>query len=188
MPTFSQPGFLLTVGVQPENNIFYAIDEFESDDPYKIIKKAQGIQKNYGPEVIKTWWGNPADLMSIVNEKNIKGNPVLISQPIDYDQSDSFQLYTTRLKTSLAESYKTFYLNECVLLRNHILSFVQDKAAKAEQNPAVAITGALIHTLLIIRPWEQSVEATELVPTSHEEYAAYAGKQAMKEIEQELYA
>lgn len=188
LPTFDQPGFLVTIGVHPETNVFYALDEFKNTDPYEIIRKAQAIQKEYGQGVIQNWWGNPKDLMSIVNEINIEGNPVLISQPVDYDAKDSFPLYTARLKTALAESYKTFYLNQCTSLRNHILAFAQDKTAKAESNPAVAITGALIHTLLIMRPWEQSVETTELIPTSYEDFAAYESDRAMKELEQELYA
>lgn len=188
LPTFDKPGFLLTIGVHPETNAFYVIDEFESDDSYAIIRKAQEIQEYYGKGVIQNWWGNPETLMSIVNEVNIKGNPVLISQPIDHDRVDSFPLYTTRLKTALSASYKTLYLGEANRLRNHILAFVQDKTAKAVDNPAVAITGALVHTLLIMRPWEQSVEKTELVPTSFEDFAAYESKKAMEVLEQELYA
>ena len=187
LPTFGQQGFLLTVGVDPEGSVIHSLHEFESDDPYKIIQEAQAIQKQYGHGVIKTWWGDPTTLMSILNEVNIEGNPVLISQPVDFEASDSFPLYVARLKTALVESNKTFYLNRCILLQSHIQSFVQDKMAKAESNPAVALAGAVIHTLLVVRPWEQSVEVTELVPTTHEDYAAYENEQAMKALEQELY-
>jgi len=188
LPTFTQHGFLLTIGVEPDTNNFHVIDEYESEDPYQIIKKAQGIQKDYGPGVIENWWGNPADLMSIVNEVNIEGNPILISQPIDFDMPDSFALYVTRLKTSLAASHKTFFIGDGNILRNHLLSFVEDKTAKPDSYPVVDITGSLIHTLLIMRPWEQSVDTMELIPTTHEDYAEYESEKAIRDLEMEIYA
>ena len=194
LPTMITPGFLLTVGVEHESNIMHCLDEFEKDntggvsgDPYKLIRRAQAIQKEYGPGVIQNWWGNPESLMPLVNEVNIKGNPVLISSPIDDDQKDAFNIFLARLKVALSANYKTFYLNSCNLLKNHIRSFIKDNQAKAVINPAMYITGAIIHTLLMQRPWEQACEVLELLPTTFEETAIYEAEQAEKAVWGEMY-
>ena len=188
LPTFDQDGFLITTGVDHKTNIVHCLEEYESDDPHRIIEVAQRIQKDYGQGVISTWWGNPEKLMSIVNEKNKKDNPVLISAPIDSERPDAFGIYTARLKTALSESCKTFYINGCVLLRNHILSFVQDKTAKQDSNPVINIAGAIVHTLMVTRPWEQAIERKELIPTTQEVHAQYTHEKAIRELEQQVYA
>ena len=187
LPTFEQPGYLITMGVQHSTNIIHCMTELESSDPYEIIRQAQNIQTEYGQGVIKNWWGNPEELMSIVNEINIKGNPVLISQPIDFEIKDSFSIYTARLKTALAASYKTLFLNDCMILRNSIQSFIPDKVAKDKNNPAVNIAGGLVHTLLMTRPWEQAIEVRELIPTRHEDYAEYVSEKAIRDLEAEVF-
>ncbi|MFH2012478.1 MAG: hypothetical protein ABIJ37_07270, partial [Pseudomonadota bacterium] len=148
LPTFDQPGFLLTVGTRHESNIIDCLDEFESHDPYDMIRKAQAIQTAYGEGVIGNWWGNPVELMSIVNDINIVSNPVYIADPIDADQPDAFYLYLSQMRISLSESNQIFRYNDCNLLKNHVRSFSQEKA-KEKDYPAIYITGALIHTLLL---------------------------------------
>ena len=186
LPTFNQPGFLLTVGVRHKSNIIDCLDEYESHDPYAMIRQAQKIQSEYGYGVIANWWGDPSELMSIVLELNTPKNPVFIADPVDADQPDAFYLYLSQLKIVLSESNKTFYINDCNLVRNYIRSFSQEKARIAD-NPAFYITGALIHTLLLTRPWEEAVERIELIPTTTEEYAIYQNEQAEKMIYNNIY-
>jgi len=187
LPTFDFPGFLLTVGVR--YNDFIKIDcleEFESDDPYLLIDKAKSIQKDYGQEVIKNWWGDPVELMSIVGEKN-KKNPIYISSPADYNQSDAFLTYVARLKTALSPSNKSLYIHNCNLLRNHISSFQRNNKIKEHENIALFVTGSLLHTLLLARPWEYALDIIELIPTDFKDYAAYANEQVEKDIMNEIY-
>jgi len=186
LPTFDVPGYLLTVGVDPNTNKIECLDEYESSDPYAMIQKAQDIQTEYGP-VISNWWGNPVSLMPLVNEINIEGNPVFISAPVDSNQPDVFHIYLARLKVALSKQLKALQIEDCDILRNHISSFVQDKQAKESNHPALYITGAIIHTLLMTRPWEQAVEKLKLIPTTTEEYASYENEQAEKAIFAEIY-
>ena len=186
LPTFEHQGFLLVIGVERKENIMQCLDEFQSEDEYELIERAQEIQDEYGQGVIKNWWGDPTELMSLVNEKNIEGNPVMISSPIDADQTDCFQLYTARVRQSLSPKNKVLFLNNCNLMMNHILSFVKEKTAK-NHNPAMYVAGSLVHTLLTVRPWEQAFEKFELIPSTTEDYAVYAQTKAMRDIEAELY-
>jgi len=190
LPTFSHKGYLLTVGVKYDDTItFDCIDEFETDDAYELVAKAKEIQKEYGEGIITNWWGDPLQLMSIVNELNIedtKQEPVRISSPIDYNQTDNFEIYTARIKVALNKTHKTLYLGETNLVRNYIMSFIEEKGAKQDSNPSIYVLGSVVHTLLIMRPWEQAVEVTDLVPTTFEDIARYEHDQAMKHIQNNL--
>lgn len=186
LPTFEHQGFLLTIGTSHKDNIMHCLNEFQSEDEYELIERAQEIQAEYGKGVIQNWWGDPTDLMSLVNEKNIEGNPVMISSPIDADQTDCFQLYTARVRQSLSPKNKVLFLNDCNLILNHILAFVKEKTAK-NHNPAIYVVGSLVHTLLTVRPWEQAFDSIELIPSTGEDYAEYAHNKAMHDIESELY-
>ena len=189
LPTFEQPGYLVTIGVEYGDKIkFYCLDEFESDDAFELIKKAQGIQQDYGEDVISHWWGNPLDLMSIVNEINIRDekNPIRISDPIDANRTDNFEIYTARIKVSLSSEHKTLFLDDANIIRNHIMAFIQAKGEKSGNNPAMHVLGSLIHTLLIMRPWEQAVEKVDMIGTSFEEIANYEYEQTMKYLHRDL--
>jgi len=187
LPKIDVPGFLLTIAVRSESNIIECLDEYESMDAYELIKKAQGIQTEYGVGVIQNWWGNPEELMSLVNEKNIEGNPVYISAPIDSNQKDAFQIYIARLVVGLSETYQTFFINNCQRLRNHISSFVPDGSERADKNPAIYLAGSIIHTLLLARPWEQAVETIQLIPTEFDEFQLYEQEQRKINLYHQLY-
>lgn len=187
LPSFDVPGYLLAIGVR--HNTPGHIDclvELESDDEMFLMDKAQAIQKEYGAGVIENWWGDPGDLMSLVNERH-GDNPVLVSSPVDSDQPDYFQICVSRLRVALRSGHKTLNINECNILRNSILSFIKDKQAKAGNNPVLIVAGGLVHTMLMIRPWEQAVESKLLVPTTTEDYAAYAQKKALEGLYDEVF-
>lgn len=190
LPTLSIPGFLITIGVEYESNIMYCLDEFEvtkDGSVFEMIEKAQEIQKEYGKGTVSNWWGDPEQLMPLVNERNIKGNPVYISAPIDFSQRDAFEIYLARLKVAFSVGYKNLFINDCILFKNHIQSFIQDSKAKSDINPAIYITGAIIHSLLMQRPWEQAVETLQLLPTTFEETAIYESEQAEKALWGDMY-
>jgi hypothetical protein len=181
MPTFSTPGYLLTVGVEYDTEgKTHCIDEFQSDDETAILDRAKEIQKEYGKGVIDTWLGDASRLMSLSTDAQV-------SPPIDYDQADAFQIYLIRLKTALSENNKTLQLNGCDILRNSILSFVREKAAKPDEHPAVWCAGAIVHTLCIIRPWTRAVDRIDLVPTRGAEQQAYMDKEHEKELVRQVY-
>ena len=181
MPDFEYPGYLLTVGVVHESpGHIVCLDEHHSEDEYDLLDKAQVLQADYGDGVIDTWWGDFERLMPLMGE-------TLVSASIDYDRSDAFQLYITRLKSALSERNKTLQLNGCDHLRNSILSFVREKGQKGQNNPALWVAGALVHTILMARPWERAVKTDVLIPTRQEDYAEYAHREAMRELESELW-
>ena len=188
LPTLEHPGYILTAGVRYDTpGHLVCIDELQHDDEYALIERAQELQTEYGPGVIETWWGDPERLMSILSETYQGDNPLRISAPVDSDRTDSFQIYFSRLYLATSERNKTIFFYGCDHLRNSLHSFIKDKGQKQEKNPALWVAGALIHTILMIRPWEQALERTELIPTTFEDQAAYEHERAMKEIEQELY-
>lgn len=187
MPTFDQPGYLLTIGVSNEDQSYHCLDEFESLSERDIYDRAKEIQTEYGQAVIETWWGEPGRLMSIVNQNNIQSEyPVNIAQPPDYDAPDAFQIYITSLSTALRANNKVMFLNGCMMLRNHILAFHPDEA-KQDKNLALFLAGSMVHALNIYRPWEQAVEVTELVPTAPEDYYEYEHRKALETLEAEIY-
>lgn len=190
LPTMTVPGFLITIGVEYESNIMHCLDEFEvtkDASVFEMIEKAQAIQKEYGHNVVSNWWGDPKQLMPLVNERNIKGDPVYISAPMDYDQKDAFEIYLARLKVAFSVGYKNLFINDCGLFENHMRSFIQDSKAKSNINPAIYITGAIIHSILVQRPWEQAVETLQLMPTTFEETAIYEHEQAERAIWGDVY-
>lgn len=187
LPTFDQPGYLITIGVRYDDvlrfdclNEYETISTHDSDESYELIDRAQEIQKEYGKDIIKHWWGNPEEMMSLVNESNMAGNPIYIARPVDSNQTDDFNIYTARIKMALYKKNKMLYLGENNLLRNYIMSFIQDKKARPENNPALYVLGSLVHTLLIMRPWEKAVEKIDLVPTQFEDYAKYEHEKAIE--------
>ena len=103
-------------------------------------------------------------------------------------QSDAFQIYTARLRAALRKGSKTFVINNCSKLRDQIVSFVKKRGETKENNPAITVAGSLIHTLLMVRPWETSYVKTELIPTMSDDYDAWEQDQEMKRLEKELYA
>ena len=170
-----------------ETNIIECIDEYESIDAYDLIKKAQDIQKEYGYGVISNWWGRPEELMPLVNEKNIEGNPIYISHSVDNNQKDAFQIYLARIVVGLSETYQTFFINNCNRLRNYISAFEPISTEKAEKNPALYAAGSILHTLLMMRPWEQAVETVDLIPTNTDELEVYGSKKAKEAMYREIY-
>jgi hypothetical protein len=188
LPTFDRPGYLLTVGVRyDESDKIDCLDEFQADDEYEIIERALDVQDEYGPGVISTWWGDPKDLMSLIGDLSTDKNRVIVSAPIDSNQPDAFQIYTARLRVSLAQGHKALIIGGCNLLRNHVLAFVREKQAKPDNSPAIYVAGSLVHTLLTSRPWEQAYETQDLIPTTHEDYAAYEHGQELKRLEGEVW-
>lgn len=193
LPSFDQPGYLVTMAVQHNTpGVMDCLNELVSEDEYELIERAQELQLKYGQGVISNWWGDPKSLMSLINERNINedkedSNPVYISAPVDADQKDAFQIYISRLRVSLRERHKTLMINSCDHLRNSILSFVRDKQAKSDNNPTLHIAGAIIHTVLMVRPWEQAIETTDLIPTTFADRAAYEIEKEEKAMEKELW-
>ena len=183
LPQFEASGYIVTVGVG-KNNRFHCLEEFESRDELDLISRAKSLQAEYGPGVIRTWWGDAEHLMSLVNDGD---NPVIISFPIDYDKSDSFQIYRARLGVSLLNNAKQFYFHDCDKLKSQVVAFNRDKTASEKNNPAVAMLGWVVHTLLMYRPWEQAVERIELIPTTMEEHMIYADQQAERDLYSEVY-
>ena len=186
LPTVETPGFLVTIGVSSEGDRLDCLDEFESKDEMAIVDRAKGIQTEYGEGVITNWWGDAGKLMSIVNERNAE-NPVYISHPIDFQEKDAFEIYVARIKVALWEKSKMFYFMGCTKVRGYCIAFNQDRVASLRNNPIVGMVGWVIHTLLILRPWDVAYEELELIPTEPEEFAEYEQAKTMRDLEGEVW-
>lgn len=186
MPTFSQPGYLLSIGIRRSDDVIECLDEYESDNEYKIIERARKIQSEYGVDDM-IWYGNPVALMPLVGDIQDDKNRVQIAHPVDYEHDDAFQLYVSRLRVALAAGHKTLIIGDCQHLRNALTAFTTDKA-RMDHHPVITAAGGLVHTMQMLRPWEQATEKTELIPTTTEDIAAYASEHETKMIYKELFA
>jgi hypothetical protein len=182
MPTFELPGYLLTIGIEFETEKLHCIDEYETDAEMELIQRAGEISDEYG-EALSMLYGDPARLMPLALDLQ---KPVLISHPIGHDLDDAFQLYVSRLQSSLMSGNKVLMLNDCQVLRNNVMAFTRDKA-KAKDNPVIYAAGSLVHTLLTLRPWETSAERIDLVPTLPEEQGPWITEQDEKTVMQQVY-
>lgn len=188
MPTFEHAGYLIVMGVVGDCEKIDCLEEFESENEIELIQKAMNLQADYGDNVISMWWGNPTALMPIVADINDDKKPVLISFPADHDKDDAFQLYVSRIQTSMLRGKnKILWFNDCNIFQNHMRALVKDKSERAKNNPVITAAGSLIHTLLVLRPWEQAIEKIELIPTREGEMAAYGREQEEKLLMQELF-
>jgi hypothetical protein len=180
MPTFEMPGYLLTIGIEFETETLHCLDEYETDSEIELIQRAGEISDEYG-DALAMIYGDPSRLMPLTLDLQ---KPVLISHPVGSDLDDAFQLYVSRLQSSLMSTNKVLMLDGCNVLRNHIMAFTRDKA-KQKDNPVVYAAGGLVHTLLTFRPWETARETVDLVPTLED--TAWINEQAEKEIAHQLY-
>ena len=185
LPKMEQSGFLVTVGVRRTTHRFECLEEHEEiEDEFELVQKARDIQKKYGTGVIQNWWGDARKLMTIINDYRKEKNPVLISDPIDFDLEDCLQIYYARLMVAIHTTVKELYFNDCKVMKSNVLAFNKDRRATIENSPCVAMLGWLIHTLHAGRPWENAVKHVPLVATGINSESYYEDE---LDIHEELY-
>ena len=180
MPTFEQPGYLMTVGVRYDDQKIEVIEERQSDDEMELIQAALDIQADYG-DALRFWYGDPTRLAPLVNQIDAR---LAIAPFLDHNQDDAYQIYIQRLTMSLHQDCKMLYLRDARILQNAVISFVKDRKNRQDDNPVFSTAGGLMHTLMTARPWEQAVEVLKLSPTRADDVTDYEDRVT----EQQAYA
>ena len=162
MPTFEHDGYLITAGVRYDDQKIICLEEYQTENEIELIREAARIKDLYG-DALNVFYGNPHTTMPIVRDMK---KPVLISPPLDFETADNFQIYVSRLQSSLMIEAKALMIADCNILRNHLMAFTKDKSARSDNNPVLYAAGSMVHTLLTARPWEQAVEKVKLFDTT----------------------
>lgn len=183
MPTFEHDGYMITAGVRYDDQKIICLEEYQTDNEIELIREAARIKDRYG-DSLHVFYGNPHTMMPIVRDMK---KPVLISPPLDFETADNFQIYMSRLQSSLMVEAKSLMIADCNILRNHLMAFTKNKSARSDNNPVLYAAGSMVHTLLTARPWEQAVENIELIPTTGRD-EAFMKQEEEKAVMAHLYA
>ena len=187
-PGKGQPGLAVVMGVEkttdPEPS-FYVLDELEAESIQDLLNGVLKLRERWGyPNCLSHCYGDYERFMSIVSEFNLrekspnkKWEGIYPSQPSDFERPNNFEIYYRQMDSCLtppAKGKKRLILDSCNKLRNHIQNLPADVASKGDINsyPAVFVLGALIHTLLILKPWRKPIGRQHLHPTNYADYAS----------------
>jgi hypothetical protein len=171
--------YVAIIGVdQPEGvvePIFRMLEERESFDVMELMKQCTELREKLGyprcSELFQTWWGDYQLYHSLITEFNLAQAAALgdvatliITDPYDFRDpySDPFQLYLQRLKNCLTpdeKGRKRLEIGNCEIIRNRFRNLPPDarETGKIEKYPAVATVGFVLHSLIVLKPWEEHV-------------------------------
>ncbi|MBI9091803.1 MAG: hypothetical protein JEZ12_21540 [Desulfobacterium sp.] len=178
-PGFGIDGYAFTVGVQAGDTLaFQCLEEIETEDNVELFRWCIECQESYGckqdTDLLPWWYGDPARLMSLTNEKNIqedkRKNRLVITPPPDFTEKDSFQTYFSRLAVSLMAGTKTLWLNDCQQLTNHVTAFSMGGGVEKD-DPVINCAGWTVHALLSYEPWKTTTKKKRIGENSFEERA-----------------
>jgi hypothetical protein len=168
-----EPGCIIVMGVSGEPDPAFTVLEYvESTDIYRQIEQIIDIRGKYAygqhEGILQQWIGDPDRYLTLIAkcsvalEKN-KGHDrgLYIREPADWGERHAFPMYVRQIHTALGA--KTLRLNGHTDLINRLQSFQPPDAdkGKIQDFPAVGMLGALTHTLMIERPWEQDADHGE---------------------------
>jgi hypothetical protein len=165
LPEIGRNGYLITVGVRYEDQRIDVLEEFESAEETEIIAKAREIKEDYG-DGLSMFYSEPSRLMPIVNTDG--GTYLPVSQALDADAPDAFQIYISQLMVSINNRNKILYLNTADILRSNLKAYAGAVGTQAKDFPVLYAAGSLIHTIVTLRPWEHAVDTTRIIPIDNE--------------------
>jgi len=151
-PGKDQPGLAVVMGVEKTKDSepsFYALEEVEAESIQNLLSGVLQLRER---------WGYP-------------------SQPSGFERPNNFEIYYRQMDSCLtppANGKKRLFLGSCTKLRNYVQNLPPDIAIKGDIDsyPAVFVLGALVHNLLIRKPWERCVGRQHLYPTNYTDYAS----------------
>ncbi|MCK4787924.1 MAG: hypothetical protein KAV87_29495, partial [Desulfobacteraceae bacterium] len=171
------PGFVLILAVDRIHNdddpCFRVLSESEFEQVEDLLWYCVKLRERYGyyekgSKLFQSWYGDAERFATLIGEVNVKiekrdgtKHYLSITPPYDFEKQDRnrFENYFRRIQSYLTKDKKKLYLDNCDKLKNYILNLPSKAVMDGsfESYPAVGILGALIHSLLISKPWEHTV-------------------------------
>ena len=181
------PGFAVVVAVDKDADdgdpAIRTVAEVESADVYELVKECVKLRERWGywergGDVLGEWYGDYERFLTFTGEINDRlqerdgpENGFYMAVPADYEQANAFEIYLRRIQTCLvpdAEGRKGLILGSCNLLRNYLQNVPADASKRsADEYPAIAALGFVLHSLKTIRPWEHSIYDMSVVMGGH---------------------
>ena len=188
-PSLKYPGYAIIVGVVEDGKEIHCLEEFTTKDIGTLYNFCSEAQERYDrikyDNVIKTWWGNPDKIMSLVHEREVSKR-LSISSPPDSEKEENFQIYLNRLITLNYKSNKVIQWGDCELAKIGVMALTQGDDLKTEHNPVVACAGWLMHSIILYKPWRKAVKKIDLIPTTKDEITEYKIKEDEKSMYREI--
>jgi hypothetical protein len=162
------------MGVSGDPKPAFTILEYrEHDNIYQMIEQIVvdiRVLYAYGQHdaILQQWLGDPDRYLTLISKcsqtlEKVWGHDrgLYIREPVDWYETHAFSMYVRQTHTALAK--KMLRLNKHSDLINRLQAFQPADADKGRSTdfPAVGMLGAMVHTLMIERPWEQDADHGE---------------------------
>ena len=164
-----EPGCIIIVGIQPAPVKIVVLEYREHMSVFDMLEDVVLTRKQYRyglhAGILPSWTGDPdryqtvAVAASVAIEKKVgAGRGLYVIEPVDWGQRHAFPMYIRQLHGAL--NRKFLDLNGHTDLISRLQGFQQEAAdkGKIEDYPAVGMLGAMTHTLMIEKPWEQDID------------------------------
>jgi len=166
-PTASEPGCLIIVGVGDKR--IQVLDFREYQSVYDLIDSAVMIRAEYRfgefSGILPDWTADPdryqaliTDTSAALEKRQGSGRGLYIREPADWFEPNAFPIYAWQMRNALDK--KILRLGNHMGLVSRLQAFQQSVIDKGKvfDYPAVGILGALTHTILSERLWEQPID------------------------------
>ena len=165
-----EPGCVIVMGVQSEPEPTFTVLEYrEFENICELIDAIIDLRILYGygkhGSILQQWIGDPDRYLTLMSkcsqslEKTYGHDKGLyIRGPADWQEQYAFPMYMRQIHTALSQ--KMLRLNKHIELINRLQAFQPQDAdkGKIQDFPAVGMLGAMTHTIMIEKPWEQDVK------------------------------
>jgi len=182
------PGFVVVIAVgkmpgeKGDAPLFTCMDELEDHRIEGLLEGCLRLRDRYGfrqnGNLFQTWYGDSTCFATLVNQFNLKlmeerVQGIYLSDPIDYQQSNYFELYKRRTQSLLTRDVagrKSLTLGKCSRLRNYLQSLPLD----AEDCPAITALGGVVYSLMVSTPWALRAQISEATTNDMDDFETYA--------------
>jgi hypothetical protein len=156
-----------------------------------IIKKIKGKDHQINKHISEItgehscpdpdYWEN-TETGEIYSHKKWEG--IHLTPPYDLERSNNFEIYYRQMDSYLDKNNKRLFLDSGGILGNYVQNLPPDIAIKGDIDsfPAVFVLGALIHTLLMLKPWKKPLGRQRLYPTSYVDYASREAERTKRHL------
>lgn len=150
-----------------------AVAEVESADVYELVDECVKLREKWGywergGEVLQEWYGDYERFLTFTGEINDRiqkrdgeANGFFMAVPADYEQPNAFEIYLRRIQSCLVAregGKKGLVLGPCHRLQNHLQNVPADATKRsADEYPAVAALGYVLHSIKTVQPWKYSI-------------------------------
>ena len=166
-PTALEPGCMIVAGVGDRRIQILEYREYRS--VYDLIDAVVTVRYEYKfgefAGILPDWIADPDRYQALATETSAAleqrqgpGRGLYIREPADWYEPNAFPIYAWQMRNALEK--KTLKLGGHVNLVNRLQAFQQSVIDKGKvfDYPAVGILGALTHTILSEKSWEQDID------------------------------